>query len=201
MTRKMSIQGFSTVMIIVVLVVMTAIGFGGWQVWQNRDKKQSNNSHSADDSSNIEPEELDMSTASASQYLVIDEWGTRLALPESMRGKITYSMGESFLDSDGNNIQGLDILLATEFLTDDNFCETKNTAIGAAIDSGAQYIRSEKAKPFDSKRYKGNFKENIFSDTQYNYHLNHVTPDCVGGEENAGNIQDLQQVLTHLGKD
>lgn len=95
MIRKISAQGFSTVAIIIALVVIAATGFAGWQVWQNRDKKQSNNTHQTSGSSSPETKDQENSTPlEANQYLIIDEWNLRVTLPENLRGDISYFVND-----------------------------------------------------------------------------------------------------------
>ena len=202
MPTRLRSLGFSPIITIVILVV-TVAGFGGWYVWH----KSSGNT-ATEQTTNTETSEKTPATATQqnqtsppanpseeSKYLVIEEWGVRVALPEGMDGVVTYKMGEVVSDPDGNQIQAAKIMLATSALPG-NECGTFSTSVGQASESGAQYIRSESSKPFNAARYKWTFKENILKTNSYNYHLNYVTPDCIGSA--VDKVEALQAALINL---
>lgn len=81
--------------IIAAIVVVAAVAFGGWYVWQkNRDDKNGNGSNNSQNNQNEEPSD----PSEGGKYLVISEWSVRFELPEELRGDIYY---ETFTNSIG----------------------------------------------------------------------------------------------------
>lgn len=202
MIKKMRADGFSAVGILIIIFVVAAVGAGGWYVWnKNKDNESVNKNNDATAQTNTSNQDnkprVQTDPSEGGKYLVINEWGVRVALPDNLKGAVTYSLGEAMADPDGNQLQGAKILIAKSTLTS-NVCATTSTSLGDAIESGAQYIRSETSKPFNASRYRWTFKENILTNGGYAYHLNYVTPDCAGGGSNASKIEGLQSALVQL---
>lgn len=203
MSTKLRSLGFSTIATIIVVLVATVVGLSGWYVWH-----KSNGNDTTEQTTNTEtPKKAPATTAQQNQtnppadpseetrYLVIKEWNVRVALPEGMDGVVTYRMTGITPDPDGNQLQGAIIMLATSVLPE-NECGTSSTPIGEASEIGAQYLRSESSKPFNAERYRWTFKENILKTDGYNYHLNYVTPDCIGST--VDKVEALQNALINL---
>jgi hypothetical protein len=194
-------QGFTAVGILLSIAVIAAVGLVGWYVWSKNGYGQNNaNSESVPQSQQLSPApgSSPSSQTQAQKYLVIQEWGVRVALPMNSSATVTYSLGPVTADPDGNNIQAARILVTKASLSGVT-CATTNTSAGTAFDTGAQYIRSEKTKPFNASRYRFTFKANILTDDQYAYHLNYVTPDCVSSA-NTKKMEELQASLAQLTK-
>lgn len=202
MMKRMRTDGFSAVGIVVIIAVVAAVGLGGWYVW-NKNKSDESKNNSTSQSSSTTPNngktKKQSDPSEDGKYLVITEWGVRVALPADLKGAVTYSLGETMADPDGNQLQAAKILIANSSLTE-NACATSTTSLGAAVESGAQYIRSEISKPFNASRYRWTFKENILTNGANAYHLNYVTPDCIGGGTNATKVETLQNSLVQLTK-
>jgi hypothetical protein len=200
MTRQTNArQNGHVVLAAIIGLIVVLAGFLAWQYVRSQNDKNKEPSQPTP-MAQTEPAEEQLSAPKISdpseggKYLFIKEWNMRGALPAALHGKVTYSLGEPTLDPDGNRLQATKIFVLAESLPG-SVCAATNTAIGSAIDSAAQYIRSEKGKPFNTQRYKQTFKENVGTDNQYNYHLNYVTPPCLESASNAEIVQSLQAAL------
>jgi hypothetical protein len=191
-------NGHMVLAAIIGLIVVVA-GFLAWQYVRSHSDTNKEPSQSTP-TAQTEPAEEQLSAPKVSdpseggKYIFIKEWNMRGTLPAALHGKVTYSLGEPTLDPDSNQIQAAKIFVVVESLPG-SVCATSNTTIGSAIDTAAQYIRSEKGKPFNAQRYKQTFKESVGTDNQYNYHLNYVTPSCLERASNAELVQSLQAAL------
>lgn len=205
MIRQTSTRQNGHILLVTILALVVAVaGFFTWQYVQTKNNKNKETSQpsaqtesTSQDEPSLEPKVSDPSKGG--KYLVIEEWGVHSALPVGLEGKVTYALGEPHLDPDKNQIQAAKIFVATSALPG-NVCAATSTDIGSAIDSAAQYIRSEKDKPFDAERYRHTFKENVVADNQYHYHLNYVVPPCLENAANAELIKALQTSLVTLQK-
>lgn len=136
-----------------------------------------------------------ISTQANPTHLTITEWDVRASVPAGLEGKVSYQLTDRQADADNNLLQGVHILvLASEFPS--NECTLVDTPQGKMIDSGAIYIQSESSKPFNGSRYRWTFKESILKTTSYNYHLDYLTPDCIGA--GTDKIEALQSALSNL---
>lgn len=93
MTKKSSSQGIAHLgLILGILVVIAAVAFGGWYVWdKNKDDKGSNSSKNSSQTNNSQSQNEEPSDPSeGGKYLVIEEWDVRFELPEELRGTIYY---------------------------------------------------------------------------------------------------------------
>ena len=200
---KQQPKGFSTVAILVVLVVAAA-GASGLYVWHKNKKAgtASNVANSSNQSSNSGTKKDQAADPSeGGKYLVVKEWGVRVALSDKFQNNVGYKLSAITTDTTGNRIQGATLYIKGDLLSSDSVCAaTSDTSIGEAINTGAQYIRSESSEPFDATRYKGSFKENILKDSTYAYHLNYIAPDCAGGGANSTTIEALQNDFLTLSK-
>jgi hypothetical protein len=200
-TRVRSLK-FSAVVTIIVMLIVAVVG-GVWYVWHKNGGNDAIEQTADTETSKKAPAETTQQNqtnppadpSEESKYLTIKEWGVRVALPEGMDGAVIYRMGETFSDPDGNQIQAAKIMMTTSALPE-NECSTFSTSDGEASETGAQYIRSESAKQFDAERYRWTFKENILRTNGYNYHLNYVTPDCIGAA--VDKVEVLQAALINL---
>ncbi|MDQ7903069.1 hypothetical protein RB614_00855 [Phytohabitans sp. ZYX-F-186] len=78
-------------LIIAIVVVVAAVAFGGWYVWdKNKDDKPANNSATNTNQGSQGEEQADPSEGG--QYLVISEWGVRFELPEELKGDVKYGI-------------------------------------------------------------------------------------------------------------
>jgi len=211
MTKESNDKGFSAVDVVVVLVVLIAIGLGGFAVWHSNHKTKSKtvaNSKAAQSASsnqkakttppsNTVPVKTDPSDNG--KYLVISEWNKRVLLPTHLQGKTAYKINaDTTTDPDsGLPLQAADIYIASSAL-EPTACSIISTSVGDSVDTAAEYIKSNNSKPFNAARYKWTFKESILVDGQDSYHLDYVTPDCVGGGANAATIEELQAALPKL---
>lgn len=125
-------------------------------------------------------------------YLVIKEWGIKVQLPNILKDHISYKLNDAVTDSDGNILQNATILIAANSLSSSQCTPFSNEM--TFIDTGAQYIRSEREKPFNESRYRWTFQKNIFSDSAYNYHLNYLTPPCLK-DSDILLVESLQKAL------
>lgn len=181
------------------IFVLVAIALGGWYVWQKNKAgdRQSvdrpNASQTTHNTGNQNKKPTDPSEGG--KYLVITEWGVRFELPEELRDKVSYSMGEIVIDPDNNNIQAAKILLKDE-PSAGNECTVIQTSQGNFIDVATQVLRVEKSNSFDSSRYKGTFKKAVFDNSMYFFHLNYTTPGCVG----SSTIPSVDQIQSRLEK-
>ncbi len=183
-------------------LLFAALVLGGY-FW-NKNHKTNQNERTDSQTQTTEKPKDDQNTqqnqvTNNDNYLVIKEWGVKVKLPDEFIGKVTYLLGDPAIDPDGNRIQAVTIYV-TKTSLDGTVCGTQETNLGSSIDSGAQYIRSELVKPFNSNRYKWTFKVDILKDSTYAYHLNYLTPDCLGGGDNATRIEALQKSLVSLEK-
>lgn len=103
MGKKVQSHGFSVVGILVIVLVVTAAGLGGWYVWHKNQKtepaKQSSNTANNNSQKNETSQQTDPSEGG--KYLVIKEWGVRFPLSEEIRGDVKYGI---FTLSSGNQV-------------------------------------------------------------------------------------------------
>lgn len=199
MTHKSKQSGFSPLIIIIIVTVALVLGGIGYYVLLGNNRAATINETAP--ASNTSPKDnidsiKEPEVKTAKQYLSIKEWNVQVMLPVNVHDKLTYSLDPITADPDGNNIQAVKILLSKSYLAD-NKCATKSTDIGDVIETGAQYIRSELSKPFNTARYRWTFKESIYRDSQYAYHLNFVTPDCINSADSK-KIEEIQTALSHM---
>ncbi len=206
MTKKQSSTGFSAIEVLVAILVIVVLAASAWFIWHKHTTTSAKKTNAVAQSNTGHPAQPN-DPSERGKYLVIKEWGVRVALPNEFQGKTTYVLGDTSVDEDNNQLQNAKIFVGIstmgESTLDENVCAVvHNAAIGDVIDTGAQYIRSESSKPFDATRYKFTFKENVLSSNPYNYHLNYLTPDCVAaaGANNIAKIEGLQSALLHLVK-
>lgn len=212
-SKSSNSSGFAHVAGVLAIVVLVAVVGTGVYVYNHGKAKRQDTAANQASGTNTSPAPKDEASLNTQQnqdsapsdpteggkYLVITEWGVRVTLPSDLKGAVTYSLGAVTPDPDGNQIQVAKVLVASTAFTE-NACATTTTSLGTAIESGAQYIRSETSKPFNAARYRWTFKENILTNGNYAYHLNYVTPDCAGGGTNASKIEELQSALIQLQK-
>ena len=80
--------GFTAVEVVITVLVVAALGVGGWYVWhknQKSDSKQATSSQSSENTQATDPSE-------GGKYLVIKEWGVRAPLSDGLRGDIEYGI-------------------------------------------------------------------------------------------------------------
>ena len=96
MPKKLSSNGFSVVEVVVALLVVVALGLGGFFVWQHnkddssKDKSSNTNQSSGNSSEQQAGEDKNSDPSEGGKYLVIKEWGVRFLLPESLHDDVTY---------------------------------------------------------------------------------------------------------------
>lgn len=200
MSTRVHSRGFSPAVVVTVVLAIAVVGFGGWYMWHqssesNAAKRASTEAPEASATTTPQSQNSPTDSPEENKDLIIKEWNIKVTLPEGMSGAVTYTMSSVISDPDGNQIQAAKIMLATSLLPG-NKCGTTSTSVGEAAESGALYIRSESGKPFDAQRYKWTFREDILKTDEYNYHLNYVTPECIGSAVNK--IDTLQTALVNL---
>jgi hypothetical protein len=194
-------KGFSILIVAIAILVLGGVGLAGWYTWS---KHQGETEKLSDKSVSKTPQKDAQTKSQATQadpseggkFFVIKEWGVRFALQSDLQGKITYLLGEALTDPDGDQLQAAKVLIKSD-PSAGNDCTIVKTVQGDFIESGAQLLRSEKDKPFNTQRYRWTFKDNILKDDRYSYHLNYVTPDCVA-PSTAGQIEELQLAAERL---
>ncbi len=190
--------GFSVIEALIILLVISAISVGGWYVAHNRQTGTHKASNTTTEHKTTQPTQNTKPSdpSEGGKYLVIKEWGVRSALPEGLWGKVAYKI-QTATDPDTDLLlQAATIFISSSSLKP-NLCAIDTTNIGPSVLTGIQYIRSSQSKPFNANRYRGNFKENVLTASGYAYHLNYITPDCVG-EANIPTIESLQTALIQL---
>ncbi len=203
-------KGFGAVGVLLVIVVTGVIGLGGWYMWQmNTDTNNTSTLKPVD--STTKPQNNHQSETKKSldateggKFLVIDEWKVRTQLPEDLQGKVTYihNEGGDSVDPETNlPIESADIYIKTDVLTAGD-CAVININSQSYTTTVIQYIRSDTSKPFNSTRYerKGIIKPNLLNDTTHAYHLNYITPDCMGSEADIQKLHRLHNSLLQLEK-
>lgn len=83
--RKTS-SGFSTIILVVMLAVLAAVGFAGWYVWQQNHKDTKNNTPVKSSTPDKDSTSDKDNTAPATKYLVIKEWGVKIPLSSEIEG-------------------------------------------------------------------------------------------------------------------
>ncbi len=166
----------ATLALIVLLLV--AAGIGGWY-WHNHLRSSKSTQPYASTNKQQTSALPKNDPSEDGKYLVIKEWGVKFLVSSDLSGKLTYTMSQTVLDPQGNHIQQVKVFILSDN-DPDNQCATTQIAQRYYIDSALQILRTEKLKPLDVARYRGTFKENIFRDSTYAYHLNYITPDCAG---------------------
>lgn len=207
MSRINKADGFSAVVIFILVAVIAVLGITGWFVWQKNNTKASNitkpnttsQANSTRATTQQKQNDAQADPTQGGKYLVISEWGTRVALPTAFQGKVAYKISQAQDPDTGLPLQGADIYVASSVFSA-NSCATTDTAVGRSVTVVTTYLRTDASQPFNSSRYKGTMKVNILQDSKYNYHLNYVVPDCLGGGTNEQLVQQLQDGLTHLQK-
>lgn len=109
-------NGFSVVIVLLSILVVTAIGFTGYYVWntqQDKNNKQeteqaptSNSSASSTTTTATEPASNTPTADSSAGYLVINEWGVKIAMPSSE--KATYTFYKPVSGTETQSLIGVD---------------------------------------------------------------------------------------------
>lgn len=200
MSNTQSSKGFSAVEVVIALFIVAVLAVGGRFIWhRTHEPKPSSGSNNTTQQKGTTGKSQASDPTEGGKYLVITEWGVRVALPDELRGKIAYSIQDATDPDTGSPLQGADTFVAADVLPS-SICTVVSSSVGDSIKAGAIYIRSDTSKPFNASRYRGHFQENILSDGGHAYHLNYVTPDCAGGGANATKIEELQAALALLQK-
>lgn len=200
MSKTQSQRGFGAIGVVVIILVIAVVAFAGWYVW-NKNKKddtkptgqtaQNQNPPKPDEQKPADPSE-------GGKYLVISEWGVRFPLSDSLKGEVTYSLGDPVTDPDNNQIQAAKLLLKNDPVAG-NECAVTQKPQGEFIDAAIQLLRVEKSKPFDTQRYKGTFKADVLADATNVFHVNYITPDCAGTPA-VVKIEQMRASTTQLQK-
>ena len=204
MKVKSSDKGFSVIEAIIIVVVLAILVSGGWYFWQKTRKTEptaqssKTTSQTSGSHQSASQEQQPTDPSEGGKYLVIKEWGVRVALPQDMQGKLSYKINRVTDPDSGLPLEAADLyVLASAFGPND--CAQATTDIGSSIYVTAFYIRSDTSKSFNASRYHNDtFKENILVGGQYAYHLDYITPDCLGGGTFQAKIEALQAALVNL---
>jgi hypothetical protein len=159
--------------IILVLTVIGGLGYGGWYFY-NKNKTtngQQVNQQSQAITSQSNP------TDENGQYLVINEWGVRFVVPESLKNRVSYQASPDITDSDNIAFQTTKLYLPKD-LNSGSECNIKVIDSKQLIDTNIMILRVPRNVNFNTERYKGTFKEAVYHDEQYSYHINYLTPPC-----------------------
>jgi hypothetical protein len=193
-------QGSSVIVVLVGLFVVMALGFGGWYVWHKNDSKtvkstNSTASSTATKSTGTESQVTPPSDPSdGGKYMVIPEWGVRVALPPDLQNKLTYKLGDAVTDPDTNLApQGATFYLAISALAHPEACagDTIDTLAGPSVGAGAVYLRTARSKPLNTAGMKYSTKVNILVKGDYAFNLNYgATPACSGDESAFSELYD-----------
>lgn len=90
MFRKNHSNGFSVVGVIIIISVLAIIGVAGGVAWDN-----SNEDTQSPALINPTPQNRSQQpTNDTRNYLVIEEWGIRITLPEELKNDVTYSLND-----------------------------------------------------------------------------------------------------------
>lgn len=97
MMKKMHADGFSVVGIVVIVLVIAAIGLGGWYVWnKNKNDEAANkkNSSATQNNANNQSDNTKTQTdpSEGGKYLVINEWEVRIPIPSELMGQVEYGI-------------------------------------------------------------------------------------------------------------
>ncbi len=98
--QKITDKGFTVIIAAIALGILATIAAGGWLVWNSRQNSNTNHSEettqtktpnqSQQEESSIDP----VDPSEGGKYLYIEEWGVRVALPENLRGDISYFVND-----------------------------------------------------------------------------------------------------------
>ena len=189
--QKINQKGFGAIGVAAIILVVAIIAFAGWYVW-NKNKKDDTKPTGQTAKSQNQPEPDEQKPADPTEggkYLVISEWGVRFPIPDSLKGDVSYALGDPVTDPDNNQIQAAKLLLKNDPAAG-NECAVTQKSQGEFIDAAIQLLRVEKSKPLDTQRYKGAFKANVLTDATSVFHANYVTLDCAG----ASTVVEIEQV-------
>jgi hypothetical protein len=100
MPKKLSSNGFSVVEVVVALLVVAALGLGGFFVRQHNKPKANINQSAGNSGSDLQPPKADnqykaSDPSEGGKYLVIKEWGVRFPVPKDLEGKLEYALSNN----------------------------------------------------------------------------------------------------------
>jgi len=99
-------------LIIAAVLVVAAIAFGGWYVW-DKNKKNDQKASNATSQNTNQAGQKESDPSEGGKYLVIKEWGVRFELPEELRGDVYYQitkndlLGAEFVNFASQRLDGL----------------------------------------------------------------------------------------------
>ncbi|MCA9351079.1 hypothetical protein KC874_05310 [Candidatus Saccharibacteria bacterium] len=119
-------KGFSAVIVLLSILVLTAIGFTGYYVWNTQQEDDQLNAANQQSATLVsqEPTNTNNSPVDTQKYLVINEWGVKIPTPDADKATYTYYKSPS-----GTEYQGLidiefdsyvTLLAKNDVLTDKN---------------------------------------------------------------------------------
>lgn len=91
MRHKVNQKGFSVIIAVITIAVIAALALGGWYVW-DKNKKNDNTNKPDKTSQNDQNNEDPSDPSEDGKYLVIEEWGVRFELPNSLKRDIYYRL-------------------------------------------------------------------------------------------------------------
>lgn len=202
MKKRNESSGFTLISVVIGLLVICAVSATGWYIF---DRNQKNNPTASgtkvvNQNKTKAPQTVESKDPSDNgKYLVIKEWGVRFEVPPELLGNVLAYEIQSVTDPDTNlPLEGLNLYISSSALPA-NVCATSMTSLGSSVKSGIILLRSDTSASFNAARYKGTMKDNVLTDNGHAYHLNYITPDCVG-DTNVPKIEALQRASVQLSK-
>ncbi len=184
------------VMIVLVVTAIIGLGFTGWMAFAHENKKTESHKSSQQANQNFD-KRTEEDPSEGGKYLVITEWGVKALLPSSLQGKISYLLGETVVDEQGNSINSARIYIEEDAVINHE-CNLNQTSLGESIDTAIQYIRSEKTKPFNVSRYRWEFKQDVYQNEAHAFHLNFADQMCINEETDGESIAELRGALENI---
>jgi len=105
-------NGFSAVIVLLSILVVTAIGFTGYYVWNTQQDKKEDTSTTqpavagAEETAATTEQTAEQAPQDTQKYLVIEEWGVKIAMPGSE--KATYLFYKPAAGTETQSLIGID---------------------------------------------------------------------------------------------
>lgn len=95
MPKQLGHHGFSTLILILAVVLLMILGFGGWYLWERQDESGNLQQNTVDKRQQLPATEMNTGRLTSDpsengKYLVIKEWNIRIKLPKDIGNGIYY---------------------------------------------------------------------------------------------------------------